>query len=216
MKSPKTEVRRNFSLIEVIVATALLSLVGMIIGVSIHTFHRSYDKAQKVAQWLERNQAIDRIAENALKSIVPFHWLNTETGETELVFQGDEEELWLTAMNRAYGDQGAFRFIRLYVEDEKLYCDYSKTPLLPWKELIDQKYETELITDGVAMVTFQYAEYDEDGMLTWLDLWDEEEKTGLPLAIQMTVEWTDGTKERWMRRTAGTSTNTEYLSTRSN
>ena len=69
-KSMKNRRRHGFSLVEVIVATALLSLVGMIIAVSVHTFNRSYSKAQKVSQWLERNQALDRIAEKLLNGPV--------------------------------------------------------------------------------------------------------------------------------------------------
>ncbi len=209
-KSMKNRRRHGFSLVEVIVATALLSLVGMIIAVSVHTFNRSYSKAQKVSQWLERNQALDRIAENTLRSAIPFTWPNTDTGEDEIVFEGEENELWLTAQNRSYGKQGAFRFVRIYQEDDQLLCDYSTTPLLPWLELEDQEYETELITDGVMQISFLYGDY-EDNELKWYENWDEEEHDGFPLAIQLTVEWQDGTKERWLRRTAGTSTNTEYL-----
>ena len=186
-KSMKNRRRHGFSLVEVIVATALLSLVGMIIAVSVHTFNRSYSKAQKVSQWLERNQALDRIAENTLRSAIPFTWPNTDTGEDEIVFEGEENELWLTAQNRSYGKQGAFRFVRIYQEDDQLLCDYSTTPLLPWLELEDQEYETELITDGVMQISFLYGDY-EDNELKWYENWDEEEHDGFPLAIQLTVE----------------------------
>ena len=63
-------------------------------------------------------------------------------------------------------------------------------------------------------IGFVYAAYNEDNELEWYDFWDEEERgeNTFPLAIQLTVTWNDDTTERWLRRTAGTSTNTEYLS----
>ena len=33
----------------------------------------------------------------------------------------------------------------------------------------------------------------------------------IPIAVQMTVEWTDDRKEIWLRRTAGNSKNTQLL-----
>ena len=47
-------------------------------------------------------------------------------------------------------------------------------------------------------------------MIEWTDTWVEDDHNGIPLAIQLTVEWLDGTKERWLRRTAGSSGNSTY------
>lgn len=204
--------RRDFTLIEMVVAAALLALTGMIAAVVVQTFARSYAKAQKAGGLLERNQALDRIAEDCLRSAVPFTWPDDDSGSDELVFDGGENELHLTALNRSHGGRGALRFVRIYQEDDRLLCDYSFTPFVPWKELDDQDYETELICGDVLQVTFSYAAYDDDDELKWYESWDPDEHDGLPTAIQMTVEWRDGTKERWLRRTAGASFNTEYLS----
>ena len=206
--------RHPFTLIEIVVATTLLALVGLIIGTSLNTFQRALTRTQRTADWLERNQAIDRLAETALKSAIPFKWPNVDEGEEQNVFQGEHEELWLTAMNRSYGSDGAFRFVRIYLENDELKVDYSTRPLLPWLSLESQHYETEVICGNVREISFAYAAYDEDNELVWYDFWDEEEQgeDTFPLAIQLTVTWNDDTTERWLRRTAGTSTNTEYLS----
>ena len=210
----KIKSRHAFTLIEIVVATTLLGLVGLIIGTSLSTFQRALTRTQRIADWLDRNQAIDRLAETALRSAIPFKWPNTEEEEEQNVFLGESDELWLTAMNRSYGQEGAFRFVRIYLEENELRVDYSPYPLLPWLELGGQNYETELISPAVQEILFTYAAYNEDGDLTWYERWDEDEQgvDAFPLAIQLTIIWEDGTTERWLRRTAGTSTNTEYLS----
>ena len=204
-----TNKEQGFSLVEMVAAIAILALVGLLIGTSVNIFYRSYSQAQKIGSELRRNQAIDRIAEGYLANAVPFPWLN-EQSETKYVFLGEYGELYLTALRRTYAEStGALRFIRLYLDDEALKCDYSPTPLLPWRSLDDQKYDTEIITDGVRRISFQYAEIN-DGVIEWTDTWVEDDHNGIPLAIQLTVEWLDGTKERWLRRTAGSSGNSTY------
>ncbi len=194
---------------EMITAVAILAVVGLLIGSSIHIFYKSYSNAQRIGTELKRNQAIDRIADNYFANAVPFTWQN-ENLESKYVFMGDVNELYLTALRRTYGDTGsALWFLRLYRDGEQLKCDYSPTPILPWKDLPVHKFRTEIISDGVREISFKYAE-SRDSKIEWEEVWNEDDHNGIPLAIQMTVEWTDGTIERWLRRTAGSSGNSTY------
>lgn len=211
MMIPMKTTKKSFTLLEVVVATSLLTLVGMLIAMSVAGFHRSWSQGRKVSQRLERNLAIDRIAETVIRSMVPFRWYNEEEGGEELVFLGEADELWVTAQNRSYGSGSPFRFVRIYMESGDLLCDYSCTPFLPWAELQDQVYTTEKIASGVSALVFRYATEDDSGELEWEENWDLDDHDELPLAIQMTIEWEDGTKQRWTRRQAGTSYYTELL-----
>lgn len=199
----------GFTLLEVIVATGILALLGLLIGMSVNTFHRSYMQAQKVGNELQRNQVIDRLVDSYFVNAIPFEW-DDENLETHYVFSGLPDELYLTSIRRAYAkDASAIWFIRLYCEDGTLKCDYSAFPLLPWIDLEDQNFTTEVIATGVNSISFLYAEKKDDE-IEWLEEWVEEDHDGIPLAIQITVEWTDGTKERWLRRTAGASSNSTF------
>ena len=51
---------------------------------------------------------------------------------------------------------------------------------------------------------------DKYGEVEFLDEWIEDDHEGIPLAVQMEVEWADGSKERWLRRTAGSAANATY------
>ncbi len=203
--------RNNFTLLEVVVATSLLGMVGLLIAMSASSFQRSWEHGRKTAFILERNLAIDRIADTVIRSMISFTWPNREAGTEMPVFSGETDELYLAALNRSYGGKSPFRFVRLYVEDSQFKCDYSDTPLLPWLEAKDQNFRTEVIAPGVDSLTFRYATENEDGELVWLETWTYEEQTTLPLAVQMTLEYLDGTKQRWLRRKAGNSYNTEVL-----
>ena len=198
----------GFSLLEMMAATAILAMVGLIIGVSLSAFVRSWGHAEAAGKLLERNQTIDRIAETLLRGAVPFEWQDRDTLEHRYVFQGEVDELYLTALSRSYGGADALRFARLYRDGDRLLCDWSTTPLLPWRDLIEQKYDTEEIASGVSKIHFRYAYEDDNGDIAWDEVWDEDEREGIPLAIQLTIDWTDGSSERWLRRTAGTSGNT--------
>lgn len=201
--------RRGFSLLEMMAAMAIFSLVGLIIGTSLAAFSRSWRQAQKIGSELERNQAIDRLAETVFRGAVPFRWPDRDKGEDRYVFQGESDELYLTALNRTRSGGDAFRFVRLYRDGEELLCDWSTEPLLPWLELEAQKFKTEKLASGVRNIYFKYgAEGQSDAAVDWYDDWNEDELEGIPMAIQLTIEWKDGTKERWLRRTAGTSGNT--------
>lgn len=200
---------RGFSLLEMMAAMAIFSLVGLIVGTSLAAFTRSWRQAQKVGSELERNQAIDRLVETLFRGAVPFLWPDTDRGEDRYVFQGESDELYIAALGRTRSGADAFRFARIYREDDALMCDWSTEPLLPWEDLTSQKYKTEKIADGVQEIYFKYAaEGQSDEAVDWYDDWDDEELEGIPLAIQLTIEWRDGSRERWLRRTAGTSGNT--------
>jgi prepilin-type N-terminal cleavage/methylation domain-containing protein len=199
----------GFTLLEVIVATGILALLGLLIGMSVNTFHRSYMQAQKVGNELQRNQVIDRLVDSYFVNAVPFEW-DDENLETHYVFSGLPDELYLTSIRRTYAkDASAIWFIRLYCEDNTLKCDYSPFPLLPWLDLDDQNFTTEVIAPGVNAISFLYAEKKDDE-IEWLEEWVEEDHNGIPLAIQITIEWADGSKERWLRRTAGSSSNSTF------
>jgi prepilin-type N-terminal cleavage/methylation domain-containing protein len=199
----------GFSLAEMVAAIAILALVGLLIGTSVNIFYRSYSQAQKIGAELSRNQAVDRIVESYFANAVPFPWMD-EQSETRYVFQGEDNELYLTALRRTYAESGsALWFIRLYLDGEELKCDYAPTPILPWKALAEHHYETETVASGVRRISFQYAET-RDGVVEWHDTWVEDDHNGIPLAIQITIEWVDGSRERWLRRTAGSGGNSTY------
>jgi len=68
----------------------------------------------------------------------------------------------------------------------------------------------EIIAENIAGLTFTYADMDRERALIWDEDWDEDERKNIPMAIQMTIEWQDGTKTSWLKRTAGAGKRTNF------
>ena len=66
-----------------------------------------------------------------------------------------------------------------------------------------------MIAKNVRSIRFLYAE-EVDEEIEFEDTWEDDDHEAPPLAIQMTVEWNDGTSERWLRRTAGSGSNSTF------
>ena len=203
----RTRIRHSFTLVEMVVAMAVMLMVAMIIGSAGKVLYDGYNRAVKASKRLNEYMAIDRLWDGAVRNAVPFKWKD-EDNESRFVFEGKEDELLFTALRRADGNTpSALIFIRLKLEEDELVAYYSFYPRPPWDDELNDEPENftrEVIATNVASVTFQYAEEgDED--IEWEDTWEEEEHRAIPLAIRMTVEWNDGNKEYWLRRTAASS-----------
>lgn len=207
MKRPR---RRSFTLVEIVVAMAIMTVVGLIIGSASAIFYNSYRRSVQSGERLREYLAIDRICDDGLRNMVPFRWRDADN-ESRFVFSGEAERLLFTALRRADGDTpGGLIFIRLSLEENDLVAEYSFYPRLPWAEEEDEEgeigeFRREVLARNVSSISFLYAEEsgEDDHSLEWLELWEEEEHDAIPLAIQLTVEWLDGTREQWLRRAAG-------------
>ena len=207
--------RRNFTLVEMVVAMAVMMMVAMIIGSAGKVFYDGYSRSMRATNRLKEYMAIDRIWDGAVRNAVPFKWTDEE-GNSRFVFEGETDTLLFTALRRADGAApGALIFIRLRLEEEELAAYYSYYPRPPWDDEYDENPEyftREVLASGVSSVSFQYAEVgeSEDAELEWLDVWEEDEHAAIPLAIRMTLEWRDGRKESWLRRTCGVSLHSTF------
>ena len=208
--------KNSFTLIEIVVAMAVMMMVAMIIGTSGKIFYDDYRRVARATGRLGEYMAIDRVWDGAVRNAVPFTWTDAE-GTSRFVFEGTNDTLMFTALRRADGDApGALVFIRIRLEDDKLMIRYSYYPRPPWDEEYQEDdpeyFKSEVLAEGVASVSFQYAETGEteDAEIEWLDTWEEDEHAAIPLAIRMTVQWRDGRREHWLRRTCGASLHSTF------
>ena len=203
--------KHDFTLVELVCAMLVMMVVGLVIASAGSSFYNGYRRSAEATARLKELMAIDRIWDAALVNMLPFKWKD-DNNESRYVFEGKNDELLLTTLRRVYGnDPSALLFIRFKVEDEKLIVIYSDYPLLPWEEEEPSAVtRTEVIAENVSHISFQYAEQTEENEIEWFEEWEEEEHNNLPLAIRMTVEWKNGTKEYWLRRTCGVNYNSNF------
>ena len=206
--------RSNFTLIELVVAIAILILVAGIVGVSGSAFYQGYERSLRVTGKLKEYMAIDNLMDTHIRNMIPFDWKD-EDGNVRLLFDGEENRIFFTTLRRSYGDRpGALLFIRVFVENEELIAEYSPYPRFPWNEEGDETmpFTREVLATKVNSVTFKYAENstEDSNGIEFLDEFREDEYNILPLAVLLKVEFTDGSSEQWLRRVAGVSSNSTF------
>jgi len=205
--------RSNFTLMELVAATGIMLAIAGIIAFASRSFFRALASAERVSAQLQVYLNIDQLMDGCFRNMIPFNWETTDVNDdTFQVFLGEEDMIHFTTLRRSYDDNsGNLFFVRVYVEDEQLIAEYSKFPRLPWLDDDEDlmPYDREVLATNVDRISFMYAGA-QDSTIVWLDVWDREEYDFIPLAVQMTVEWKDGTEERWLRRTAASGGNSVY------
>ena len=205
--------RSNFTLMELVAATGIMLAIAGIIAFASRSFFRALASAERVSAQLQVYLNIDQLMDGCFRNMIPFDWETTDVNDdTFQVFDGLSDMIHFTTLRRSYDDNsGNLFFVRIYVEDEELIAEYSKVPRLPWYDDDEDimPYDREVLATNVDRISFLYAGA-EDSTIIWLDEWDREEYDFIPLAVQMTVEWKDGTTEQWLRRTAASGGNSVY------
>lgn len=193
----------SYTLLEVVVALAIFAAAMSLVGMGVGTAVGSWERIGKAKARLSERLVLDCVANGVLRNAIPFTWLDRDTRKELPVFRGDREFLRVAARSWI-GDasEGGMRFATIEAKDGKLIVRHSKIPMADGSPEPGDCME-ELVASNVSGVSFKYADRDKDRQLVWLDDWDDGDNQNLPLAIQMTVEWRDGTSESWLRRTAG-------------
>ena len=206
---------RCFTLVELVAAMAIMIFVALIIGTASAAFYNAWRRSVRVTDRLKVRQNIDRIMDTCVRNMIPFSWKN-EDDEEQVVFMGSREEMFFTARRRAAeGDNSAYLFIRLKLnEKQQLVAEYHTLPRFPWQEEGTYEMKREVLADNIMSISFLYASLNDEEII-WDEDWEEydpeaaqDDQTDIlliPLAVQMTVEWQDGTREVWLRRTAAVS-----------
>ena len=99
----KSRIVNPFTLIELVVAMAIMIVVALIIATAGQTFYNAYSRSLKASKKLKTYMAIDRIWDTCVRNMVPFKWKDDE-GVSRIIFEGTENTLLFTALRRAHGD----------------------------------------------------------------------------------------------------------------
>ena len=213
---------RRFTLIELMVAVTVFTLVS----VALFTF-----SAQVSGSWarltVERNRfnellCMDRVIDGVLSNAIPFMWRTEDEIPSEAPFIVAEHDYLRIAYMHNLNDaeEGAIRFVEFSLEDGNLLAVYADRPFIDWSGISEDRRTVSVLATDVASVEFQYADWSSDvseewrDRLFWRDIWVEDEdaetRNDIPLAVKMTVEWNDGRRECWLRRTMGNSFRERY------
>jgi len=201
-RKPTAWAARRFTLIELLVASAVLVLLVALLYAAGNAVMRSWSKLRREQARFEETMALERVLDSILGSAVPFLWPDKD-GDPRPMFLGLSDRLRLTYRHTpANLEEGALRFVSIYVQDGNLVASYVERPDLDWEDAPTARKS--VLAEQVRAVSFLYADWDKDHGVAWVDEWDpDKDRKDIPLAILVTVYWEDGRQEMWMRRTAG-------------
>ena len=213
--------RRFFTLMEVMIAVAIFTMVALALFGFSSGVTRSWEKIT-----LERNRfnellVVDRALDAIFSNAIPFMWREMDNGlrtEKPFVVAGPETLRSATIHRLNDSQEGALRFVELFVEDGELRAVYSPRPFMDWEGIDPSWCTVSVLATGVESIAFSYADWSSDvsedweNRLFWRDEWETEDsnRKDIPLAIMATVNWEDGRNQTWIRRTVGNSFRERY------
>lgn len=194
--------RAGFTLIELMIALAVLLMLVTVMLAAGTAVTRSYGQLMRQQESLNELMMLDRTLDSLLTNAVPFTWTDKDK-KPVLLFRGESDRLVLSYKHRLNNvSDGALRFAGLVVEDGELRVYYQERPVLDLAKLGPAARMT-VLARGVRQVQFRYADGKASAReIEWLDEWDPD-RPELPLGIMVLVDWEDGLQESWVRRTAG-------------
>ncbi len=197
---------RYFSLIEIIVAFAILSLLATLISTVLFSVQKSWSKIQENTALLEDMVKLDRIANNVFRNAVPFYWPD-ENNKNRQIFKGKSDFVRLAYLHRINSEhENGIRFIELFLRRNKLVAKYRDYPIM---EENPEHCMEEILISNIQKLEFRYAERSNNEVV-WNCEFDEVAAENIPLAIRMTITFEDGETVDFLRRTAGNSFVSSY------
>ena len=203
--------KNNFTLIEIIIALGLFVALSISCVSLISTLTTAMEVQNERAEHIDGLVRLDRSFKKMFSNMVQFTWRD-ENNERLPHFLGLTDSIRLAYLNRVNNLQdGGLRFAEIYVDDEgRLIARYQNRPFRNAEELNEDAYIS-VLSENVESIQFDYASVEEERSssedLEWLQEWSDE-RLDIPLAVMVTVSWTEESgkgAETFLWRTAGNS-----------
>ena len=192
VKQPSIIVRElcsltGFTLVEVLVALTILSMVLSIIFAAMSLGIRSWEKGSSIEETAQDLRALSMRLSNEIGSMYPYIiYIN---GAKTYVFQGERERLgFVTTNENSMPDlpRGGTKWVNYFLDRDKGLVAREK--ILPDSSVMEDKDGrlTE-VEPSIEDLRFQYLESS-----IWNDSWDANEKKGFPEAIKVNLTFDEG------------------------
>ena len=203
--------KSNFTLIEIIIALGLFVALSISCVSLISSMTSSMEVQNDRTEHIDGLVRLDRSLKKMFSNMVQYTWRD-ENNERLPHFLGLTDSIRLAHLNRINNLQdGGLRFAEIYVdENSQLIARYQNRPFRNAEELNEDAYIS-VLSESVESIQFDYASVEEDRSssedLEWLQEWSDE-RLDIPLAVMITVNWTEESgkgSETFLWRTAGNS-----------
>ncbi|MDZ4348818.1 MAG: prepilin-type N-terminal cleavage/methylation domain-containing protein [Xanthomonadaceae bacterium] len=190
---------RGFTLIEVLLAVALLALGVTIAFATLRSAIGSVERGQALANRIDQVRAAQHFLRRQFAAATPRQWLSEDSDvdgdRTQLL--GEPELLRFVAPMPGYLSHGGpyLQTLRLVSDGETLSLLFEHAMLVGDTLVAEPDREPAVLLEGIADARFYYRGLDELGeMLDWQDQWPS--MVALPMMIRLDVRFEDASV-RW-------------------
>lgn len=188
---PASNGSRGFTLVELIIALTVLSLLSLALYGTVSLGARTASIGERKSEQARRYRIATDLIVRQLRSAAPLHVVDEEEEQAQPYFVGESERVsFVTAVPQSPNSSG-LAIVDYWYEDGVLMM--SEIPYFAAfaGDLFDSSldhlvYETELLYD-IKSVRFEYrrSDFDTD---TWTDNWDAVDEEALPAAVSISIE----------------------------
>lgn len=189
---------KGFTLVEVLIALVLLTLIMSLLFGALHLATKSWRAGAAHNNKIEEKRLVGEYLRTQLSQIVPLIWTDPRGGK--VIFEGEEDRIRFVGSLPINRKTGKLSLLEMFVEEKDggkqlslAYQDLSPDRS-PFDEFDDDIGQT-LVLDQIEEVSFQYFGRMKASTQPpeWFDKWDS--RNLLPMLIKCQITLSDG--EQW-------------------
>jgi len=183
-RSNKSKVRSRggFTLLEVIIAITILSLITVIIGSAFRLGIQAWGRGEKETEDGQRLRALSSLLSQQLTSIYPYRIKIEGKDEDVVAFKGEPDSItFVTTMTDS--SYGGLKWVQYIFRDGVLSYKEGLLPDKKFEEHIKDKNKEEIVDSHIDKFRFSYSYLLEDD--EWMESWDDEEE--VPDAVKVNL-----------------------------
>jgi prepilin-type N-terminal cleavage/methylation domain-containing protein len=199
-KSGRLWSREAFTLIEVMLALTIFSLMGMILYGAFSLGHSAVEKTQGAFVKNQKLRSFGDLLGGYIRSSHPYR---TSPQDPAVFFEGAEDSLtFVSALSVAMGGRGMAK-IEISLdgggeEDAGALALTEETPVRLAEEAAEGAQRTTVrLQEGVRELRFAYLD-PEANEENWEEVWDGRARRMLPRAVRLSYRASDGKEVRWV------------------
>jgi len=176
-----SRISAGFTLVEVMVALTIMSIVVTIAFSGLHTGLDAWERGSRAIEQLDERSTVERLLKRQLSQAIAMEFTSEDV--TSTMFRGSSHRLEFIADYSLADGPSDSRKIDLAFSDgeflygEKLLFGYVPSEIEPVPEQRLANFNS---------VRFQFLKRDEEGNRMWLDDWKVD--MGLPIAVQVHID----------------------------
>jgi len=168
---------KGFTLLEILIAITILSLIAVIIGGSVRLGIRAWEKGEAGIDGSQRLRVLSERLSQQIKSAYPYE-IETEDGKV-VAFGGGPDSLWFVTSLTTHAAESPLKWVSYSVKDGALVV---KEGRLPDKKLLEMVSEKGVVlAPEVSELSLEYLS--REGR--WEESWDLKES--LPQAVRISM-----------------------------